>query len=152
MGFSSLIVFFALFRNAAAFDPPKDPCSLLTTAEVAAALGLKVSPGKRLVPALCEWKAAGQGSSAGVSKKLTVGFLSASTWEETKALRERMKGIARTPIAGLGEEAVFAATPVANTLQVKKGTAVLDVHLYGFTPEESKTKEIALARSALGRF
>jgi hypothetical protein len=37
-------------------------------------------------------------------------------------------------------------------LQVKKGSAVLDMHLYGFTPEEAKAKEIALARLALAKF
>jgi hypothetical protein len=101
-------------------------------------------PGKPVVATLCEWD--------GGSRKLTVGFLSASAWEQTKAMRERMKGIARTPIEGLGEEAVFSTSQITSTLQVKKGNAVLDMHLYGFTPEEAKAKEIALARSALGKF
>lgn len=129
---------------AAAFEAPTDPCSLFTMEQVSSALELKATPGKLVVPTLCEWDAGG--------KRLTVGFLSASAWEQTKALRQSMKSIARTPISGLGEEAVFAATPVANTLQVKKGSPVLDIHLYGFTPEEAKAKEIALAQSALNKF
>ena len=138
------LVSFVLPRSAAAFDPPTDPCSLFTTEQVSATLELKAMPGKHVVTALCEWDAG--------SKKLTVGFLSASAWEQTKALRQSMKSIARTPISGLGEEAVFAATPVANTLQVKKGGAVLDIHLYGFAPDQAKAKEIALAQSALDKF
>ena len=112
--------------------------------QVSSALKMKATPGKRVVPTLCEWDAGG--------RKLTVGFLSASAWEQTKALRESMKGIARTSISGLGEEAVFAATPMTNTLQVKKGGAVLDIHLYGFAPDQAKAKEIALAQSALDKF
>jgi len=140
------LVALALPRIAAAFDPPTDPCSLFTAEQVSAALGLKAMPGKHIVANLCEWDT----NAAG--KKLTVGFLSASAWEQTKALRASMKTIARTPIEGLGEEAVFATSQITNTLQVKKGNAVLDMHLYGFTPEQAKAKQIDLARSALGKF
>lgn len=146
-GISRLLVPAVLLASnqvAAAFEPPTDPCSLFTTEQVSAALGRQATPGKHVVRTLCEWEAGG--------KKLTVGFLSASAWEQTKALRERMKGITRTPISGLGEEAVFAVTPMTNTLQVKKGAAVLDMHLYGFAPDQAKAKEIALARSALSKF
>ena len=138
------LVSFVLPRSASAFDPPIDPCSLFTTEQVSATLEVKAIPGKHVVTTLCEWDAG--------SKKLTVGFLSASAWEQTKALRESMKGIVRTPVEGLGEEAVFAESQVTNTLQVKKGNAVLDMHLYGFTPEQAKAMAIALARSALGKF
>jgi len=150
--FATVLVSSILPPIAAAFDPPVAPCSLFTAEQVSATLGLKALPGKPVVATLCEWNLSGQGASDAAGKKLTVGFLSASAWEQTKALRERMKGITRTPIAALGEEAVFATSQITNTLQVKKGNAVLDMHLYGFTPEEAKTREIALARLALGKF
>ncbi|MDE2350211.1 MAG: hypothetical protein KGL92_17045 [Gammaproteobacteria bacterium] len=135
-------------RCASAYDPPADPCSLFTAAQIGTILGQPVSAGKRVVASLCEWDAA---SHAGQTR-LTVGFLDANAWERTKALRERIHGIQRTPIAGLGEEAVFAVTPVTDTLQVKKGNAVLDLHLYGFAAQDAKTKAVALARAALGKF
>lgn len=138
------VMLLASIQIAKAFDAPTDPCSLFTVEQVSAALDMKATPGKRVVPTLCEWDAGG--------KKLTVGFLSASAWEQTKALRQTMKSIVRTPIPGLGEEAVFATSPVTNTLQVKKGSAVLDIHLYGFAPDQAKAKEIALAQSALNKF
>jgi hypothetical protein len=144
----SKVIFTAMLLGSnqmtAAFEAPTDPCSLFTTEQVGAALEMKATPGKHVVPTLCEWDAGG--------KKLTVGFLSASAWEQTKALRESMKGITRTPISGLGEEAVFAVTPVTDTLQVKKGGAVLDIHVYGFAPDQAKAKAIALAQSALNKF
>jgi hypothetical protein len=131
-------------QMAAAFDPPVDPCSLFTTEQVSSALGMSVTPGKHVVATLCEWDAG--------AKKLTAGFVSASAWEQTKALRASMKSIERTPISGLGEEAVFAVTPVVNTLEVKKGAAVLNLHFYGFAPDEAKSKGIALAQSAVSKF
>ena len=146
LALTTCLVSLVLPRSAAAFDPPVDPCSLFTAEQVSAALDLKAMTGKRVVATLCEWDTSVPG------KKLTAGFVSASAWEQTRALREQMKGIARTPIAGLGEEAVFAASQLTNSLEVKKGRAVLGLHLYGFTPEQSKAKEIALARVALGKF
>jgi hypothetical protein len=138
------VMLLASNQLAAAFEAPTDPCSLFTMEQVSSALEMKATPGKHVVPTLCEWDAG--------AKKLTVGFLSASAWEQTKALRQSMKSIARTPISGLGEEAEFTVTPVTNTLQVKKGGAVLDIHLYGFTPDQAKAKAIALAQSALDKF
>jgi len=146
-GRSRLIVPVMLLASnqiALAFEPPTDPCSLFTTEQVSATLELPATPGKHVVPTLCEWDAGG--------KKLTVGFVSSSAWEQTKALREGMKSVARTPVSGLGEEAVFAVTPVVSTLEVKKGGAVLGIHLYGFAPDQAKAKGIALARLALGKF
>jgi hypothetical protein len=137
--------------RAGAFEPPKDPCSVLTPLEVSGALGSNSEP-KHVVATLCQWEASGQSSDTH-GKKLTLGFLSASAWEQTKALREQyMKTFTRTNIDGLGEEAVFSTNGTICTLQVKKGPAVLDMHLYGFPPDQAKDKEITLARAALGRF
>lgn len=146
------LVLFGRPGIALAFDPPTDPCSLFSAEQVSAATGLKAMPAKHVVATLCEWDLAGDGAGPASARKLTVGFLSASAWEQTRALRESMKATVRTPVEGLGEEAVFVSNPVTNTLQVKKGKAVLDMHLYGFNPEQAKAKQIALARLALARF
>ncbi|HEV2702631.1 MAG TPA: hypothetical protein VGV09_13430 [Steroidobacteraceae bacterium] len=153
-GMSTLLASLALLsnpRDAMAFDPPKDPCSVLTTEQVSAALEGKVTAGEHVVATLCEWKPADQTPGAR-PKRLTLGFLSASAWEQTKAPRATMRSITRSPVEGLGEEAVFSSSPVTCTLQVKKGAAVLDIHLYGVPPDQAKIKEIALARSALAKF
>jgi hypothetical protein len=149
-GLMSTVVLTVPLR-AVAFEPPKDPCSVLTPQEVSAALGEKSSDPKRVVATLCEWNVSEQPSGTH-NKKLTLGFLSASAWEQTKAMRERMHTFTRTSIDGLGEEAVFSTNGTICTLQVKKGSAVLDMHLYGFPPDLAKDKQITLARAALGRF
>lgn len=139
--------------QASAFEPPKDPCTVLTTEEVSTALGATSTSGKHVVATQCEWDVSQQ-SSDGHGKRLTLGFLSATAWEQTKALREQMHGISRTSVEGLGDEAVFSTVTSLSlcNLQVKKGSAVLDMHLYGFPPDQAKAKEIILARAALSRF
>jgi hypothetical protein len=138
--------------RAGAFEPPKDPCSVLTSQEASAALGSNSTEPKHVVATLCQWEVSGQSSDTHV-KKLTLGFLSASAWEQTKALKAQyMRTFTRTNIDGLGEEAVFSTNGTICNLQVKKGSAVLDMHLYGFPPDQAKDKEITLARAALGRF
>lgn len=138
---------------ARAFEPPKDPCTVLTPQEVSAALGSASTSGKHSVATLCEWDVS-RTSSDSQGQKLTLGFLSAAAWEQTKSLRERMQGISRTSVEGIGEEAVFSTVTRLSlcNLQVKKGSAVLDLHLYGFPPDQAKEKEISLARAALSRF
>jgi hypothetical protein len=140
----------AFYGTAASFDPPKDPCSLLMPQEVISAIGANSGP-HQVVPTLCEWVASGP-SSTGRSAKITVGFLSASAWVQTKAMRENMKGTLRIPVSDLGEEAVFSTNEVVNTLQIKKGSVVLDLHIYDLAPSEAKAKGIVLARAALERF
>jgi hypothetical protein len=138
--------------RAGAFEPPKDPCSVLTAQEVSAAFGSNSMEPKHVVATLCQWEVSGQSADTH-GKKLTLGFLSASAWEQTKALREQyLRTFTRTNVDGLGEEAVFSTNGTICTLQVKKGSAVLDMHLYGFPPDQAKDKEITLARAALGRF
>ena len=72
-----------LYGVADAFEPPKAPCSVLTPQEVAAAIGAN-SGARQIVSTLCEWDASGHPG------KFTLGFLSASAWEQTKAMRERI--------------------------------------------------------------
>jgi hypothetical protein len=133
-----------------AVTPPVDPCSLFSADQVSTALEAKAGAGAHVVATLCAWEVASP-SKLTQARKLTVGFLDAAAWEQTKALRESMKSFTRTTIQGLGEEAVFSTYQSISTLQVKKGRLVLDMHLYGFTPEQAKPKEVALAGAALAK-
>jgi hypothetical protein len=147
------VVLLAAPVPAGAFEPPKDPCTVLTAQEAGVALGATSTAGRHVVATLCEWDASQQ-TSASHARKLTLGFLSAAAWEQTKALREQMKGISRSPVADLGEEAVFSTVAGLDlcNLQVKKGSAVLDIHLYGVPADQARSREVTLARAALGRF
>jgi hypothetical protein len=143
----TFLVLLVVAPRATAQNPPKDPCSVFTQKQVTASLNAKAAPGRLVVPTLCAWEVSGQPSGIR-SKKLTVGFLKAAAWEQTKALREGITEFKRTPVSGFGHEAVFSTNGVICTLQVKKGSVVLDMHLYGFAPDQAKEVEIALAREA----
>lgn len=136
---------------ALAVNAPKDPCSLLTQDQVNAALGMKAAPGKRAATTMCEWDVPGQ--PFGIrGKKVTLGFLSASSWQYMKMQMPGGK-VTKTPVSGLGDEAIFTiagSTPLG-TLNVKKGDIVLSIHVYGLPPDQQKEKAITLAKEALAK-
>ncbi len=101
---------------------PHDACSVLTQAQVAAALGVQVDPGQRPVqsdPLSCNWRE--RGKPTGPARNVIVYILDAQKFEAGKAR------VARTPSAlesGIGDDAYYfrpGRLPV--TLTVKKGDA-----------------------------
>jgi hypothetical protein len=134
--------------------PPPDPCSLLTQAQVSAALGTTVEA-PQLVPAkLCQWSTPKQPNPTNAKSVV----LTIST--------ERAFGFAKTPVAsgtkavpasGVGDDAVYAVSVDASgssaaQLHVKKGSTYFVVHVYGF-PDQTKVMEIekALALQACSK-
>jgi hypothetical protein len=53
--------------------PPSEPCSLLTQAQVSAALGVEVEAAQHIAPTLCQWSAPNQPNSIN-GKKLCSPF------------------------------------------------------------------------------
>jgi hypothetical protein len=135
--------------SRATLAAPADPCSLLTPAQVSAALGANVEPGKRIVSTICEWKPAGSANSKTV--KLDVTILTPRAFEMTKTLVGG--GITKTPVSGVGDEAVSGTTPnLATVLTVKKGDFVFSVHVFPFSDgDEIKAKEKTLALQILAK-
>jgi hypothetical protein len=135
--------------SGATFAAPTDPCSLLTQAQVSAALGASVEPGHTLAPTICEWKPTGSANSKTV--KLDVTILTPRAFEMTKTLVGG--GITKTPVSGVGDEAVSGTTPkLATVLTVKKGDFVFSVHVFPFADgDEIKAKEKTLALQILAK-
>ena len=123
-----------------------DPCSMLTSAQVGAALGTQVGDGKHLASLVCEWAESRQGGQKKVSVTLLTdrGFAAAKT---------QVGGpITKTPASGIGDEAIFGTTgKVATTLAVKKGGVMFVVRVQGFPIDQPQAvndvqaKEKALA-------
>jgi hypothetical protein len=141
---------------AAYAAPPSDPCSLLTPAQVSAVLGVNVGAGNRLASKVCDWSASGQpaGTSA---KKVTVTLLDAQGFAATK-MPVNSKGITKTPVSGVGDDAVFGTTSgLATTLSVKKGDFFFVVRVSGFplnppsALDEVQAKEKTLALQILSK-
>jgi hypothetical protein len=135
--------------GGAAFGAPTDPCSLLTPAQVSAALGVTVGPGHAIATKLCEWKPEGPVNSK--TPKLYVTIDTPRGFEMAKI--QVGGGITKTPVSGVGDEAVSGTTPkIATVLTVKKGDFVFAVRIFPFSEgDEIKAKEKELALQILAK-
>ena len=124
----------------------RDPCSMLTSAQIGAVLGTQVGEGKHLASPVCEWT----DSSPGSRKKVDVTLLTERGFEAAKT---PVGGpITKTPASGIGDDAVFGTTgKVATTLAVKKGGVMFVVRVQGLPIDQPQAindvqaKEKALA-------
>jgi hypothetical protein len=126
---------------------PTDPCSLLTTAEVSAALGVTV-PAPKPPGKICRWAPA-DSKPGGPAVVLTL--QDAQAFEFAKAPASSAN-VTKTPVSGIGDDAVFNTIGVVTAmLMVKKGETYFEVHVYGFPVEETKARETTLAREVVAR-
>ena len=138
---------FALGLSAPRVSPPRaldgDACALLTTAQVSAALGTAVEAGKPIAPNVksCGW--APPGGPKIDAKKVTVTLITLKSFDAGKT---PVQGIEKTPLSGVGDDAVYITTPGFGTgLNVKKGNSAFQVRVGGFKAGQEKEIEKALA-------
>jgi hypothetical protein len=154
------VILAALFALAVAETPeahaapPADPCSLLTTQQVNTALGVAVAAGKGLGQS-CQWSQTGK-ELGGKGMLLTIlgpiGTLTPVQQFDAIKTPLPVKGITKTPVSGLGDDAVYGQTGASGPeLTVKKGNSVFQIKVYGLPVEEIKTKEKTLAQEVLAR-
>jgi hypothetical protein len=63
-----------------------------------------------------------------------------------------IKGITKTPVSGVGDDAIYATTPGLGTgLIFKKGASAFDVRVYGFAEDQIKAKEKVLAADIIAK-
>jgi hypothetical protein len=129
--------------HVASASPALDPCSLLTQAQVSAALGATVEAPQRVAPTLCQWSTLKQPNSINIKKAIVsisseraFGFAKAPVASHTKAV----------PANGVGDDAVYVVSVDASgqstvQLDIKKGSTYIVVHVYGF-PDQPKVMEI----------
>ncbi len=146
--------------GAAAASPvsaaaPADACSLLTQAQVSAALGISVNAGMAGGPFLCQWAQPDDKSSG---RKMVILNLIGQAGNLTPADRfaiakAPVEGITKTPVSGIGDDAFYVTTNSAlgNSLTVKKGISVFRIMILGISPDQIKAVEKTLALDALSR-
>jgi len=131
--------------------PPSDACSLVTAAQVSAALGVTVGDGKGSVPHECEWSQPGAGvGGKGVLVEILGPMGSKTPVDRFNTAKMPVPRIVKTPVSGLGDDAVFVETSGA-ALYVKKGDFVFQVRVHGFPLEEIKAKEKTLAVEVMAK-
>jgi hypothetical protein len=144
-GATIFLIVLVLSRCTARAAPPTDACSLLTPAQVGAALGGSVGPGKALANGLCQWTQ--QGKPGDVLLKLDVNLITPEHYARLKAVT--LGSVTAAP--GLGDEAFYSTFTQGRTtltsLNVKRGAAAVTIRVSGGAKpaEEYQAKEKAVA-------
>jgi hypothetical protein len=119
------------------------PCSLLTSAQVTAAVGVNVGAAQPIATTGCSWSAP--------HVIVTVSLWDGSKWDQMKA---PAPGMNRTAVSGLGDDAFYTTMGPASgkqfaTLSVKKGSTAYLLKVYGPNLTEQMSMEKTLAGNVL---
>lgn len=147
----ALLIFGAAATPLANAAPPDDACSLLTSAQVGAALGVPVGAGTYVTPTFkktCTWNAATSGGGI-----VTLNLQSLDQYEAAKKSASYGNSVAATSIGGLGDEAYYFGTDALVSLIAKKGSVAIKVAVYAHIPvEKRQAAEKTLASQVLSQF
>lgn len=150
---SGVVVFTAWFVVAmgphAVAAPPNDPCSLITQAQLNAALGVSVDPGKVIAPGkVCQWRqpAAKPGDEV-FTVDVSIIDMRAFDVGKTIGATAGARGPTATAITGLGDDAYYYVLARNTEIRLKKGNVFLAVRVSGGRKpiEEYEAKEKAVA-------
>jgi hypothetical protein len=138
MAFAAGVVFASMMLSGRAAWAV-DPCSLLTTEQAAAALGVpdvNASPGANR----CIWTPKKYQKGAGV---LTVQFEGAN--DPAKMTGEG------TPVSGVGDEAIQTVVGTGAVLHVRKGNTWFVVNVHGVPVDQAKKVEQTVAQEIVAK-
>ena len=133
-----------------------DACTLLTPAQVAAAVGGAVGDGTHVTPTFvktCTWTPSSKSKLASVTLNLqTAAFYDGGKRQATMALAVAAdKGIGIKP-ASVGDDAYYFVTGDQVGLFVKKGAVSFKVAVYAKLPvEEKEAMELKLAKEVVAK-
>lgn len=133
----------------ALLSAPPEACSLLTQAEVNAALGVTAPLVKQTTAKICQW--APTGAKPGRDPSVVVTVQDAGTFDFAKK-PVTSANLVKTPLSGVGDDAVYnTVTNVTATLHVKKADTYFEIHVYGFPIDQTKTIEKTLAQQIVAK-
>jgi len=136
------------FSLAGVSAPPVPACSLLTQAQVDAALGVSAKPGQGSAK-ICNWAEAT--AAAGRKKSVALSLQDAKAFDFAKAASSSAN-VVKTTVSGIGDDAVYVTvTGVTTTLTVKKGDVYFEIHVYGFADAQTRTLEKTLALDVIAK-
>jgi hypothetical protein len=121
------------------------PCSLLTSAQVTAAVGVSVGAAQPIAGTGCSWTAP--------HMIVTVSLWDGSKWNQMKT---PAPGMNRTAVSGLGDDAFYTTIGPGSgkqfvTLSVKKGGTAYLIKVYGPPVTDQMSMEKALAGNVLSK-
>ena len=120
-----------------------DACSFLSRGSISARLGVAVDAGRHIGPgsALCGWGEPNDPDPNGKHVLLTIyrAVGKISPVERFENGKTPIQGIDKTPVSGIGDDAYFIDTPGFGVgLNVKKGTFVFQVKVFGLSPRDDQ--------------
>jgi hypothetical protein len=138
------IVFVVSLCTAQVAHGETAPCALLIQNQVTTIVGASVGGGSPIANTGCSWTTTG-------APRVTVTVSMQSEKMFVAAKESAPAKTTKTPISGVGDEAVFIGVQNFSSLWVRKGTKCLLVRIYGLPVSESETKLKALATNALAK-
>ncbi|MGE5147099.1 MAG: hypothetical protein ACM3N5_10135 [Candidatus Eiseniibacteriota bacterium] len=127
-----------------------DACTLLTPAQVSAAVGFPVGAGTHVTPTFvktCTWT----GSNANGTQIVTLNLQTAATYDGAKkgaTMASRMGASMKS--AGIGDDSFYTVQGSQVTLEVKKGGAAFKVVIYKQMPTDQKeAMELKVAKEVM---
>ncbi len=162
----AISIFTLAAAPSASAAPPDDACSLLTQAQVSAAVGVSVGAGSHVTPTYlktCTWTPLGE-PAKGV-KAVTLSLQAADGYEAGKKLMEQTKTmmkqenskeadqLANASVSGIGDDAYYTSMGSGYTgLLAKKGNIAFKVAMYGDLPtDKKKAAEKTLALQVISK-
>jgi len=126
-----------------------DACALLTNNQVSAAIGVVVQSGKPMGVRMCQWEQSGAKATR-VSLTVFGQMGSLSPVDRFNNSKAAIGGITKTPVTGVGDDAVFIST-MGVALNVRSGSSAFQVRVNGpgLMPEQIKQMEIAVAKQVI---
>jgi len=133
----------ALGSKTAAAQPA--PCSLLTSAQVTAAVGVSVGAAQPIGNKGCSWTAP--------HMIVSVSLWDGSNWNTMKT---SVPGMNKTSVSGLGDDAFYTTMGPATgkqfaTLSIKKGGTAYLIKVYGPSLTEQMSMEKTLGGNVLAK-
>jgi hypothetical protein len=144
---AAIFIVGAAMAPSANAAPPDDACSLLTQAQVSAALGASVGAGSYVTPTFkktCTW------TVAGGAEYVTLMLEGLDAYQAGKVALT--KTIVVTSVSGIGDDAYYLAVGNNVGLIVKKGNVAFKVAVYDHSPLEKKqAMEKTLAQQVVSK-
>jgi len=120
------------------------PCNLLTQDQVSTIVGKTVGAGAPIANTGCSW------TTPGTPKvTVTVSMQSEKMFDAAKS--SNMPKTTKTPVSGIGDEAVFTGVENFSSLWIRKGTKFLLVRIYGVAVSDAQSKLKALGTAAVSK-
>ena len=148
---ATLIGIFFMYSSAALAET--EACTLITQAQVSAALEIPVGAGTPIGrPSSCQWVGKGRFATLTITQPLG-GKSPTDRFNAGKT--STLPGIITEPVSGVGDEAYYVYFNTKERsglgLVVKKGSSAFEIRVYGFELDKAKSVAKTLCQTVAGK-